>query len=129
MDVSQDFTDSPRISEKGHFRSCNGLFSNRPVSMRSGATPQRNLANAARCLWGNSFWQYFSASKSVLNKAYVRSLLLPLPEGPTMHTFVPADPNFGLCFKTTISFNMIDVITNGMHSFEISVHLLLTMPH
>ena len=42
---------------------------------------------------------------------------------------VNAKINFDECSKTTISFKMIDVITVGMQSFEISAHLLLIMPY
>ena len=36
---------------------------------------------------------------------------------------------FGLCLKTTISFNMIDFITKEMQLFEINAYLLLIMLH
>ena len=36
---------------------------------------------------------------------------------------VSAKINFSYCFKTSISFNMIDFITIGMQSFEINAYL------
>ena len=55
-------------------------FSNRPVSILSGATPHLNLTNALRCENGKAILQYIFVSKLFLKSRYVLSLFPPLPD-------------------------------------------------